>query len=238
MRHGCIEIFPVGGFIYITDDVFEERPQLALQIIKLFIGKVDRKRKGKESDAFCQEDDLPYGYWRLCVRPELMEYLIHKCEEQEKELESGDPAAKARAELYTILSDTDHIEQDYSVQPLSAKCDKFPIMSERRIIAEEQPVDYFNALARSREEANMRMIRYYAGVQIDMRRDYRHFYVVHTDRLAIHAKQWKQEIQTLTDVITPERCIAELSGDGANDGKQPLFDFYEEMYAGSERRTD
>jgi chromo domain-containing protein 1 len=232
MRHDCIEIFPVGGFIYVTDDVFEESPQLALQIIQLFIGKVDQRRKSKESDRICQEDDLGSVHWRLCVRPELLEYLFNKCEEQEKELEAGDPAAAARAKLYTMLSDTDHIEQDYPVQPLSAKCDKFPIMSERRIIAEEQPLDYFNALARSRADANLRMIRYYAGAQIDMRRDYRHFYVIHTDRLALHAKQWKQEIQTLTDIITPERCIAELSGD---EGKQPMFDFYEEMYAEVER---
>jgi chromo domain-containing protein 1 len=235
MRHDCIEIFPVGGLIYITDDVFDERPCQALQIMKLFIAKIDRIRKGKASDSGCQEDDLDGVHWRLCVRPELMEYLFEKCEEQEQKLEAGDPAAAAIAELYTLLSDTNCIEQDCSVQPLSAKCDTFPIMSERRIVAEEKPIDYFNVLASSREEANLRMIRYYGGVHIDMRRDYRHFYVVHTDRLAVHAKRWKQEIQTITDVITPERCITELSGDTSDEGKQPMFDFYEEACVRAER---
>jgi chromo domain-containing protein 1 len=107
--------------------------------------------------------------------------------------------------------------------PLSAVPDKYPILSERRIIAECEPVDYFNTVARSKEAANLNMIRYYAGLQVDMRRDYRHFYVVHTEPTAKYVQQWKHEIQTITDVITPEQCVKEFM----KNGQDSMFDFYE-----------
>lgn len=99
--------------------------------------------------------------------------------------------------------------------------DSFPILSERRIIAEEQPVDYFRTHERSQVEANLRMIRYYAGLQVHMRRDYRHFFVVHTEPSEPYVQQWKQEIQTIAGVLTPEECIEELGKDDSSS----LFDF-------------
>jgi chromo domain-containing protein 1 len=89
-------------------------------------------------------------------------------------------------------------------------------------------VDYFNTLARSREAANLNMIRYYAGLQVDMRRDYRHFYVVHTEPTAKCVEEWKQEIQTIAEVITPERYIEELR----KGGQDSIFNFYEHYMAG------
>lgn len=225
-EYHCIELFPTGGFIYITDDVFEVKPRLALDIIKLFLAKIERLRPGKGSESPRQEIDNINLHWRLCVRPELMEYLFDKCEEQGKALDAGDPDATARAELYTLLSDTNYIEQDSPVVPLSLKADKFPIMSERGEVAKVEPVDYFNALARSREKANLRMIRYYAGLHVDTRRDYRHFYIVHTDRSGPCVQQWQREVQTLTDIMTPEQCIQELSKDEGDQNDQK-FDFYE-----------
>jgi chromo domain-containing protein 1 len=227
LRHGCIEIFPVGGFIYITDDVFEEQPQLALTIMKSFIAKIDRLRRLEGSVSPRQEVADASLLWRLCVRPELMAYLFQKCEQQEKDLQAGDPNISALAELYTLLSDNNYIEQDSPVQALNISSDNFPVMSERRIIAEEKPVEYFTALAYSQEEANLRMIRYYAGLQIDLRRDYRHFYVVHTDTAATCVKQWKEEIQSIAEVITPQQCINELAKDGSGHGTNQMFDFYE-----------
>jgi chromo domain-containing protein 1 len=224
-QHECVEIFPAGGFIYITDDIFDSRPRQALDIIKLFIAKIQKLRPTKDPESPWQEADNIDLHWRLCVRPELMEYLFDKCEEKAKALEAGDSDALARAELYTLLSDTDYIEQDSPISPLSLKADKFPIMSERRIVAKEEPVDYFNSLARSREKANLRMIRYYAGLHIDMRRDYRLFYIVHTDPFGAPSKQWQQEYGTITDILTPEKCIVELSKEGDDKGR--LFDFYE-----------
>ncbi len=97
------------------------------------------------------------------------------------------------------------------------------ILSERRVVAESQPLDYFNVRKRSQEEANLRMIRYYAGLQIDMRREYRNFYVVHTEPWAPCVKRWKNEIQTLAEVFSPERCIKELE----KQGEQTLIDFCE-----------
>jgi chromo domain-containing protein 1 len=106
---------------------------------------------------------------------------------------------------------TNYVEQDLHKEPLSMIQDKYPILSERREIAEEHPVDYFNTLERSQDEANLHMLRYYSAVQTDMRRDYRHFYVVHSDPSAPCVQQWKQELQTIAEVMTPEQCVSELS---------------------------
>jgi chromo domain-containing protein 1 len=225
-QHHCIEIFPAGGFIYITDDVFETTPRLALDIVKLFLARIQKLRPGKSSEIPWQNVDNINLHWRLCVRPELMEYLYDKCEEQGEALDAGDSDVQARAELYTLLSDTNYIEQDSPVVPLSLKADKYPIMSERRGVANEEPVAYFKSLARSREKANLRMIRYYAGLHVDSRRDYRHFYIVHTDCTGPCVEQWQREVQTLTGIMTPEECIKELSKDGADANGQRI-DFYE-----------
>jgi len=72
------------------------------------------------------------------------------------------------------------------------------------------------------------MIRYYAGLQVDMRRDYRHFYVVHTEPTASYLKDWKQEIQTIAEVITPGQCIKELK----KSGQDSMFNFFEDVMAG------
>lgn len=226
-RQDCIEIFPAGGFIYITDDVFNQKPQLALKIIKLFFAKIDELRQFAGPLSPWQEVDDACLLWRICVRPELMEHLFRTCEDREVQLEAGDLDALAMAELYAVLSDTNYIEQDSPVQPLSAFSDKYPVMSERRIIAEEQPLDYFDTLARSQEEANLRMIRYYAGLQVDMRRDYRHFFVIHTEPFATCVRQWKQEVQTIVDVLTPEQCVAELARNESDASQRPMFDFCE-----------
>jgi chromo domain-containing protein 1 len=226
LRHSCIEIFPIGGFIYITDDVFEETPQLALMIMKSFFAKIDSLRILDGPVSTWQEADDASLLWRLCVRPELMAHLFQKCEQQEKELQAGDRNISALAELYTLLSDTNYIEQDSPVQSLNISPDTFPVMSERRIIADEKPVEYFTALSHSREEANLRMIRYYAGLQIDMRRKYRHFFVVHTDTAATCVKRWKEEIQSIAEVISPQQCINELVKNSPGHGKNQMFDFY------------
>lgn len=100
--------------------------------------------------------------------------------------------------------------------------DKYPILSERRIIAETQPLDYFNRLTNDPEDANTHMIGYYAAMQsVDMRRHYRQFYVVDTEPEAAYAQRWKSTIHNISDVISPERCVEELS----KESKESLFDF-------------
>ncbi|KAF1935467.1 hypothetical protein EJ02DRAFT_389143 [Clathrospora elynae] len=223
IRQDCIDIFPHGGFIYITDEVFETKPQLALKITKLFFAKIDKLRQLAGPISPWHEVDDASILWRLCVRPELMEYLFEHCANHEMELEAGDPDVQSRAELYKIFDDTNYIEQDDSSTPVSLVADKYPIISERREIAECQPVDYFNTLAHSQEKANLHMIRYFAGLQVDMRREYRHFFVVHTEPRAPYVQQWKQEIQTIAEVITPEQCVEEFQ----KAGEDSLFDFCE-----------
>lgn len=102
--------------------------------------------------------------------------------------------------------------------------DKYPILSERRIIAEHSPLDYFNRVANNQEDSNTQMIRYYAAMQsADLRRAFRHFYVVHTEPEADCAKDWKATIHNIAGIITPEQCIEELS----RFSKESLFDFWD-----------
>ena len=91
LEHNRVGIFPHGGFIYITDDVFEQKPQLALSIIKLFFEKIERLRSLDGPASPWQEVHDACLLWRLCVRPELMEYLFDKCEERSAELAAGNP---------------------------------------------------------------------------------------------------------------------------------------------------
>ncbi|KAI4621452.1 uncharacterized protein J4E87_006669 [Alternaria ethzedia] len=228
LRNDRIEIFPVGGFIYITDEVFEAMPKYALCIIKLFLAKIKKLKELAGPSAHWPEIVENSLLWRLCVRPELMEHLFAYCEDQATELQAGDPDVQSAAELYSLLTNPNYIEQDSPDAPFSLKADKHPILSERRAIAECEPVDYFNTLKRSQQAANRNMIRYYAGLQVDMRRDYRHFYVVHTEPTAPYVKEWKQEIQTIAEVITPGQCIKEFK----KSGQDSMFNFFEDVMAG------
>ena len=120
------------------------------------------------------------------------------------------------------LHTTSYIEQDCPSAPLTMIPDKYPILSERREIAQLAPLNYFNVLAKSQEDANTSMIGYYAALQSnDMRRHYRNFYVVHTEPGANCAQHWKDTIHNISDVITPERCAEELE----KPSKGSLFDF-------------
>lgn len=128
----------------------------------------------------------------------------------------------SRAELYQLLTSTNYIEQDHPIEPLSSVQDKYPILSERRVIAEHPPLDYFNRIVNSKEDANEHMIRYYAAMQsADLRRAYRHFYVVHTAPEADCAEEWKASIHNIAGIISPEQCIEELS----KPSKESTFDF-------------
>jgi chromo domain-containing protein 1 len=88
-RYERIEIFPVGGFIYITEEVFEKKPQLALEIVKLFFAKIMNLKKLAGPLAPWQEVNDASLFWRLCVRPELMEYLFQICENHAIDLNAG-----------------------------------------------------------------------------------------------------------------------------------------------------
>ena len=86
VHYDRIEVFPHGGFIYITDEVFERKPQVALQIVKLFINRIEKLSSLVGSELSPSEIVNMRLVWRLCVRPELMEYLYQTCEGHMTEL--------------------------------------------------------------------------------------------------------------------------------------------------------
>lgn len=130
---------------------------------------------------------------------------------------------------------TNYIDQDHPLEPLSLVEDQYPILSLRREMAEISPLDYFNSLEKSQEDANTRMIGYYAALQsADMRRAYRYFYVVHTEPEAAGAQQWKTKIHSIADVITPEQCTKELS----KPSKESLFDFLDWAMSPKQKNSD
>lgn len=90
LQYERIEIFPLGGFVYITEEVFETKPQLALEIVKLFFAKIVSLRGRAGPLAPWQEVDDASLLWRLCVRPELMEYLFQRCEDHAMDVNAGD----------------------------------------------------------------------------------------------------------------------------------------------------
>lgn len=91
LRHGRVGIFPHGGFIYVTDEVFEQKPQLALSITKLFFAKIEQLRSLDGPVSLWLEAYDACLLWRLCVRPELMESLYQKCEDNSAELAAQNP---------------------------------------------------------------------------------------------------------------------------------------------------
>ena len=91
MERNRINIFPHGGFIYITDDVFHHTPQLALKIISLFFDKIELLRKLDSPVLPWLEVPDAFLIWRICVRPELMDYLYQKCNDNEAEIAAENP---------------------------------------------------------------------------------------------------------------------------------------------------
>jgi chromo domain-containing protein 1 len=84
-------IFPHGGIIYITDDVFEKQPQLALTMFEHFFAKIEAGRK-------VDGDVIPGMYvndgillWRLGVRPELIRWIGDMCMDHQADIDEGDP---------------------------------------------------------------------------------------------------------------------------------------------------
>lgn len=113
--------------------------------------------------------------------------------------------------------------------------DKFPILSHRRELAEDPTINYFNLLESSQEEANTQMIGHFAAIHSAfLRRDYRYFYVVHTEPKAKCAEQWRAEIHTITDIITPERCVEELT----KPSKESLLDFMDWALGPKDKNSD
>lgn len=245
IRYDRIEVFPHGGFIYITDDVFRKKPIEALKIVELFFAKIEKCRQvSGPIDPWKRVDDGCL-LWRLAVRPELMQALYEECEQHEAEIEAQDPPhvrcvcpldficlstkrRPSRLKLYELLSQTDYIEQDTPEPSIPRPDDYFPIISERYPIMEKF---YYPALTTSQSLANTKMVEYFGGMLIDQRQYYRQYFVVHTEPNGKDAKDWKERVQNIDEVMSPENCIKEFEG----EARGSRFDFFEWAFPMKER---
>lgn len=103
--------------------------------------------------------------------------------------------------------------------------DQYPVLSEPREAADE--LNFYDTLALDRDEANLVMIDYYASFQALMNRTYRHFYVVTTDPEAACVQRWKDEVQSIGCVMTPQQCVDEL----CKKGQESKIDFHERDFS-------
>jgi chromo domain-containing protein 1 len=124
--------------------------------------------------------------------------------------------------LYELFSATKFIEQDDSdSEPYCPRPDDyFPVISERYCVMEDY---YYHALATSQSLANTKMIEYFGGMLIDRRQYYRQYFVVHTEPDGSDARDWKDRVQNIDEVMSPEKFIKEFE----KEGKGNRFEFYE-----------
>ncbi|KAF1961457.1 hypothetical protein CC80DRAFT_464352 [Byssothecium circinans] len=234
-RFDRIEIFPHGGIIYITDDVFEKKPQVALKIIEVFFAKIEKCRQvtGPIDPHKCVDDGCLL--WRLAVRPDFMRALFTKAEEDSADVSETDPDLIARIKLYELLSASRYVEQDETSEPMIYRPDDyFPIMSERGCFMDDlyypPSVDPTNlstsetsSLPKPHDFANTKMVEYYGGMLLDHRQYYRQYFVIHTEPDGVMARDWIKRIGVLDEVMTPEKFISEFE----KEAKGNRFEFYD-----------
>jgi chromo domain-containing protein 1 len=109
----------------------------------------------------------------------------------------------SRANVYTLLSNCEYIDQDVPNDFACHPEDYWPIMSERGDIWPE----YYEAVHRSQAEANYLLARHYYQWILSFWREYREVVVVHTEPQAV---SWQQDFQLIAEVISPEQCIKYL----------------------------
>lgn len=218
----CIELFPHGGMILVTEDVFANAPREALRIVRLFIDKVNKCRAlewgiSKDVDYLDNTTSVKDAglVWRLVVRPELMDWTFRTYEAQEgREIESD---SQARYALYELLTQNPYIYQDDGKEFDGMPTDYYPIMSEHRDCAgpyyEVREKDGVAAL-------NDFMVENTAREIIRLRREYRHLYVITTEPEKV---DWAEKWKNIGEVMTPKRCIEELE----KDSQESVFNFHE-----------
>ncbi|KAF2182796.1 hypothetical protein K469DRAFT_711489 [Zopfia rhizophila CBS 207.26] len=228
--YDCIENYPHGGLIYITDDVFEEKPVEALKIIQWFFAKIERCRQVDGPGDLHKKVDDGLLLWRLATRPTLLDSIYAQCEKHQAAINRGDEVQKSRLRQYQLLANSGYVEseeplegeEDYRDTDTSDD-DYFPVMSFRK----EHVGPYFEALKRSQKEANNYMVDLFAQWIDSMKRDYRHFFVVHTGaELRDDAIEWMMRWKHLEEVMTPEKCIEYFE----QPPKGNRFDFFEWLF--------
>ncbi|KAH7112158.1 hypothetical protein B0J11DRAFT_542776 [Dendryphion nanum] len=199
-KYACIEIFPHGGLIYITDDVFDRKPVEAAKIMELYCSKVHKCHElGGFADPWKYISDGPL-LWRLATRPELMESIMNWLQEHEEDLHANRPEPQALANMYEMLTHYGYVEQDDGGPYVARPTDYFPIISEKRQMCPQ----YYEQLARGQKEANKEQVKLFGERLVYLNRDYRHFIVVHTEPSDV---DWQQKYQQLDEIMTPEQLI-------------------------------
>lgn len=240
----CVELFPHGGIIYITDEVFIQTPFEAYKIVTWFLGKVAKCQpcnglQEQREESSCDNHGPPL-LWRLGTQPELMKMMWEWLVAHAADLEANEPVATwyvtrfesrsypslttaSRANLYQLLllesgcvDSEEH--RDFLVRP--DQVDYWPIMSERQ----EHVDEYYAALEQGNQvEANRQQVKLYSEMMIDQARDYRHYFVVHTEPDRV---DWHEQWQHIEEIMTPEKCVEYIQ----QPAKGNRFDFFDWAY--------
>lgn len=143
---------------------------------------------------------------------------------------TGTDFAVSLEKLYILLHDSGYCEPDGHFDPPAdnRRLDFFPVISMRQDLAEDVGL-YYDALKHSQHEANTDMACHYSGLVVMERRNYRHYFVVHTNPEMV---DWKETITNIDEVITPQKCIEYFE----QPPKGSKFDNYEWSYPA--KRTD
>ncbi|KAF2271696.1 uncharacterized protein EI97DRAFT_470965 [Westerdykella ornata] len=211
-KYECEEVFPLGGIIFITDDVLENAPSQALDILNLFITKVNKCRNETDSSVPWDYKNYSSLFWRLAVRPDLIQSAFDRVDALEAEsLGNSNSLAWERASLLAHFADLaelnfmDHVQPSY----IPRLVDLRPILSEPA----DQSQAYFAALSSSPTGAIDQQVEYWAKKVCAMRKSYRHFFVVHTEPSSEQSAEWQRKFCNIDEVITPEKCIELLKED-------------------------
>jgi chromo domain-containing protein 1 len=116
-----------------------------------------------------------------------------------------------------LLSSCHFIEQD-GPKPYYMICpdDYWAIISEQK----RESDLYYDALEKGQTEANRAQVAYWSQIMVQLRRDYRSFFVVHTEPSKV---DWQEQLQHIDEIMTPEKCIEYFEQPAQGN----RFDFFE-----------
>jgi chromo domain-containing protein 1 len=127
--------------------------------------------------------------------------------------------------MYEELNEGRYIEADETEEAANMAWDRFPVISDRRGTVEDDVEDYYFIQSGHTDKATATISNIWTAAAnlVNLRRDYRYLYVVHTLPMAAYAQKWKDEIPIIAEVISPQQCGAELQ----KPGQVSMFDFCE-----------
>ncbi|KAF2203304.1 hypothetical protein GQ43DRAFT_461686 [Delitschia confertaspora ATCC 74209] len=204
----CAKVQPVGGVIFITDDVWRYQPDEALRIVQLFFEKV--RALERFDGVLC---------WRLATRPAFLKFLLELCEPHWAALNARDPSVPfSRWQLFEYISESDYsFPEEHTPIHYFLVEDEYPIMSPHPALQD----DYDRALARSERHANSLMVGFYAQWMVERKDMYRHYCIVHTEPLR-NVDYWRDWYQNIEEIMNPSQCIGYLENNARDQRFQYL----------------